>query len=439
MSYIFHFRVRLNLALPFFIVLVLCFALFVANKGAVHATGLTSTGGKLANWVQFGYNAQHTGYNPKETILTPTNVSKLKLDWQSPKTGDVYSSLAVFNGAAYFGSVNHKFYALNASTGTLLWGYTTRGAIYSSPAVSNGIVYVGSDDHNLYALNDKTGKLIWKYTTGGAVDSSPALVNGNVYIGSADKKVYALNASTGTFLWSYTTGGIINAAPAVANGVVYVGSQNAKLYALNATTGAFKWSYSILTQFNIINSAPVVAGGIVYVGSFDTQGQNTKLYAVNASTGAFIWSYDVTGCGIDSSPTVANGIVYIGSDGSGGYQDGCFASANLFALNAKTGAFLWSNYIGGPDSANNSSPTIANGVLYVGSNTFDHTSNGGYAVWYAINTQSGTVKWTHFDNTNGNGPTNYPNPAPVVVNGVYYISSGAYHGFMHAFHVPGTN
>jgi outer membrane protein assembly factor BamB len=72
-------------------------------------------------------------------------------------------------------------------------------------------------------------------------------------------------------------------------------------------------------------SSPAVADGVVYVGS---SGQN--VYAINAGTGAWLWT-TATGGAIDSSPTVANGVVYIGS-----------GDHDLYALNAATGAVVWS-------------------------------------------------------------------------------------------------
>jgi outer membrane protein assembly factor BamB len=50
-----------------------------------------------------------------------------------------------------------------------------------------------------------------------------------------------------------------------------------------------------------------VANGVVYVGSDDG-----NLYALDAGTGAKLWSYAAGG--VDSSPTVVNGVVYVGSD-----------------------------------------------------------------------------------------------------------------------------
>ncbi|MEI7827866.1 MAG: PQQ-binding-like beta-propeller repeat protein, partial [Euryarchaeota archaeon] len=59
---------------------------------------------------------------------------------------------------------------------------------------------------------------------------------------------------------------------------------------------------------------------------------------------------------VESSPAVANGVVYVGSDDN-----------NTYALNATTGAKLWSYSTGGEVS----SPTVVNGVVYVGSWTAD--------------------------------------------------------------------
>jgi outer membrane protein assembly factor BamB len=60
-----------------------------------------------------------------------------------------------------------------------------------------------------------------------------------------------------------------------------------------------------------------------------------------------------TGAAIFSSPTVANGVVYIGS------QDD-----KLYAFDAETGTLLWSYMTGRPID---SSPVVTNGMLYVGS------------------------------------------------------------------------
>ncbi len=105
-----------------------------------------------------------------------------------------------------------------------------------------------------------------------------------------------------------------------------------------------KWSYATGGR---VESSPAVANGVVYIGSLDR-----TVYALNASTGALLWSSTIRRWGI-SSPAVANGVVYIGSD-----------DHKVYALNAKTGTWLWSYATGGQVE---SSPAVANGVVYVGS------------------------------------------------------------------------
>lgn len=79
-------------------------------------------------------------------------------------------------------------------------------------------------------------------------------------------------------------------------------------------TNQLLWSYA--TSSSIDYSAPAVINGIVYVGSNDHY-----VYALNAATGAYIWSYK-TGGAVDSSPAVANGVVYVGSDDDNVYAFG---------------------------------------------------------------------------------------------------------------------
>jgi outer membrane protein assembly factor BamB len=56
---------------------------------------------------------------------------------------------------------------------------------------------------------------------------------------------------------------------------------------------------------------------VVYVGSVDF-----NVYALDAATGAKLWSFP-TGSDVRSSPAVANGMLYVGS----GYMNG-----NLYAF-----------------------------------------------------------------------------------------------------------
>jgi uncharacterized repeat protein (TIGR01451 family) len=96
-----------------------------------------------------------------------------------------------------------------------------------------------------------------------------------------------------------------------------------------------------------------VAYGKVYFGAHDG-----LVRALDADSGALIWSqYINTGASandIYSSPTVANGVVYIGS-----------LNNNLYALDANDGSILWTYATGGPIAY--SSASINGDELFIGS------------------------------------------------------------------------
>ena len=381
-----------------------------------------------ADWTQF-HRDNMQRWNPYETVLGVKNVSGLKLKWSFDfgSMAEQFSSPAVVNGVVYVGSSNNdSVYALNASTGAKLWSFPTGGSVTSSPAVANGVVYFGAYDFAvtnlgyMYALNASTGAELWAYDAGGSLNnyseySSPAVANGVVYVGNlgtgTDDVVYAVNASTGAELWSYTATGPVHvtSSPAVANGVVYIGSPTANsnggndtLYALNASTGALLWSFTPVYHSPLqltFYSSPAVADGVVYISSNNSAGtiREAYVYALNAETGALLWSYTIAASIGASSPAVANGVAYI-SAGDG-----------LYALNVSTGVKLWSYATGG---GVDSSPAVANGVVYVGSDNGDV---------YALNASTGAKLWSYaFGSPEELGVFS----SPTMVDGMLYVTSG---------------
>ena len=166
-----------------------------------------------------------------------------------------------------------------------------------------------------------------------------------LYSNNRSGRVYALNAKTGAVFWAQALGADADpASPTVANNIVYVPSLDQNVYAFDAYSGALIWKYKT-TGFPF--DAAAVANGVLYVGA-------DYLYALNAADGTLVWkSAFMLGTGsADTSPVVANGVVYTGGSGY-----------DLVALDAGTGALLWkyttSYGVGG-------TPTVANGILYVG-------------------------------------------------------------------------
>jgi hypothetical protein len=117
------------------------------------------------------------------------------------------------------------------------------------------------------------------------------------------------------------------------------------------------------------------------------------------TTNNLLWSYTTYGL-VESSPTVADGVVYVGSLGSNGRQ------GSVYALDASTGNKIWSYQTG--SNYVYSSPAVAGGDVYIGS--FDGNV-------YALDASTGNKIW------------NYPTgswgvwSSPAVAGGVVYIGS----------------
>lgn len=122
---------------------------------------------------------------------------------------------------------------------------------------------------------------------------------------------------------------------------------------------------------------------------------------MNAAKGTKIWNYSTGNYG-SSSPTVANGLVYVNS------EDG-----NIYAFNASTGTKIW-NYPTGStgDYTDTSTPAVADGVVYVGS----YGDN-----FYALNATTGAYIWSY----EVPGKNSAVVSSPAVSNGVVYIGASS--------------
>ena len=113
----------------------------------------------------------------------------------------------------------------------------------------------------------------------------------------------------------------------------------------------------------------------------------------NVSGLALDWRVS-TGDSIYSSPAVAGGVVYVGSN-----------DRKLHAFDASTGAELWNfptgNFV-------DSSPTVANGIIYVGSDD---------GMVYALDAAKGIELWSFLTGS-------FVDSSPTVVNNSVYIGSG---------------
>lgn len=368
------------------------------------------------NWPLAGFNPQRTYFNPYENVLDTNDVAGLQSLW-TYNAGYILEDSPIFsNGLVYINVWGGDLDALDAQTGVLKWQFPTGiNHVAGAPAVVNGLIYFGTGKGYLFAMNAKTGAEVWSHNAGlTEFDGSPTVANGIVYFVDIYSALYALNATTGALLWS-TQGGpgaiSVFSSPAVDNNVVYAAhvdpSDGVELQAFNAQTGTLLWISFLLGDATYgFAFSPTVVNGLVYIGSSFHGSETNKLYALNAQTGAPVWSYPIQ---TSTNQAVANDYVYIGGKNASG-------APVLDALDAHSGQLKWSYSATGDVT---SSPAVANGVVYSGS--WDHK-------FFALDAQTGTPLLTM---ALAGAPA-----SPTIVNGDVYV--GENQGDLVVFHLPGA-
>lgn len=202
--------------------------------------------------------------------------------------------------------------------------------------------------------------------------------------------------------WSIDLGSTVS-YPLIAEGKVFVTVRNTsyygtKLYAINAITGTIAWG-PIEIPGTYYWSAAAYGDGRIYVINFDG-----RMRAFNAGDGQEIWNVQMPGqYAFTSPPTFYKGIVYTGGAGGGG---------TLYAVNAATGAVIWTNYVTNGD---HSSPAVTDDGVYV---TY------ACGVSTKFNPINGQRIWSHTTGCSGGG-----GKTPVFYEGRLYSRD----------HYPGWN
>jgi len=243
----------------------------------------------------------------------------------------------------------------------------------------------------------------WSYKTAAVALAPPGLIPAvTVVAPSNDNIVHSMNASTGARNYQPggavgTTGGAVQTRPAVVSqgdnsvadcdpvtlgnqpcDAVFVGSNDGRVYAFNATTGQQFWVTPVPGAVgSLVAVGGIIQGGIavqlkkyanggftptsdlVYVGTRELSATANKVYALNANTGAIVWTFTPGNMdAVNSTPVVdyANNVIWVTSLSNVGAQP------SLWKINSVTGAGI-SNFSLGDISG---SPTLNfdNRVVY---------------------------------------------------------------------------
>jgi len=277
----------------------------------------------------------------------------------------IYGTPAVAGDLVYVGGYNGTIYAVNSSSGALRWVYPRQGnlqPIVGGPVVSQGKVYISCSDGKVYALDAAEGYKEWEFQTGDKIWATPTVDGDTLYIGSFDKKLYALDTADGNKKWEFEIEGegAITSTALVYNGTVYIGSFDRHLYAVKASDGSLRWKFLAENWFW---AKPVAFNNTIYAPCLDG-----KIYALEAKNGGKVAEFDL-GSPISSSPVLVDSSIIVASEEGKVYSIENNQKRDLKELEAKVYASL----------------CASNGVIYI--HAEDQTL-------YALNAQTGAELWS---------------------------------------------
>ncbi len=308
----------------------------------------------------------------------------------------------VRKGTVFVGSEDFSFYAVDAVTGEKRWSYAAESKIVGIAVYEDSTAYIVTDK-GLHALDSSTGQRKWLFETlqeipvqemnfGKRPAEGPVWGENALFLSAWPTLrsttpqrcfLYAVAPESGKAMWVTALDGLGITKPLAVKGLVFVAAENPSsapqpghphgvsskqetLYAINAVDGQIKWKLGAERVYG--PSRLLIANSTIY---FKT---DKKLIAVELETGRLLWTFDaeniqgdpkadgqhlyvVTRKGTMARPddtlhalALATGHAKWSQGLSGGvdlhmvYEGVVYAAggANLHALDATTGAKLWS-------------------------------------------------------------------------------------------------
>ncbi len=349
---------------------------------AVVVVLLASSSLAACDWTHVLSDPGRTGAEIGETAIGSSNVALMKTRWVEPgRSAPLVAGGVVYTEGPVGPEDANALQAYDATTGAGVWLHPDAATV-APDAVVDGRIYAGGSSFDV-----TTGASLGSIFDGDA-NYGLAVADGQL-IGNFGGELDAFDAQTGAHHW--TAAANVQSPPTIADGLVFGASVgDGHLHAYDTNTGHEVWSTSGTDHYGLQVAA---TDGRVYVTTTDAG--NTTLRALDDATGAQLWSTPIPAG--DVQPAVASGRVFIAT------------TSTLYAFSAATGAPKWnvsvSNRAG---SSPISSPSVANGVVYLGSD------NGRL---YGFNAASGALRFT----SPATGA--YIVGAAAIANGIVYAHS----------------
>lgn len=416
----------------------------VAGAASTSAPAIAGTAHFPQNWTQLGFNQRH---NPVFGVSADApEFLQQGTFWAAPLTGLDFMDIRR---------------ALPASGDSEAWGSTTSQYLGNvmGASVARGIAYVQNGRRDIWAIRADTGVPIWRKEVTTAAGMGQAVVEevgGRLMVFSPvgdaaftvqnaidftnDKPhfrganfagIYAFDGLTGEQIWRYDTKGSARPTPVYRNGKLYVTTNNNKFIVLDAASGAELGNvtnpgngFSGLAAANWYTTAD--GRELIYYGTIRPR-RILAMDVTNPAAPTLAWAHTPAGATAnapgDTSAAVDPdlGLVYTTVFINKGTDAAPVFDLNMLALNAATGAVVWSHLMGEGDSPpgfKGSVPMVHAGVVYAG-----NTSNGTFQAFDAAN---GTRLWVTDFREPDDLPefTHRPRSAAVFYEGKVIVAEG---------------
>lgn len=155
----------------------------------------------------------------------------------------------------------------------------------------------------------------------------------------------------------------LESTPVMQDGTLYFSGPWGEAYAIDARTGKLRWAYDTQADgqyarngcCGVVNRGIALADGKVFVGSFDGH-----LFAIDAKTGAKVWSVDTLvdrnwNYASNGAPQIAGNVVIIGNAGADMDSRGYVSAYDI-----KTGKLAWRFWVvpGDPAKGPDENPDV---------------------------------------------------------------------------------
>jgi len=375
----------------------------IRNAGWIVVSVGICTASALANDWPSWRGPEQTGASREQSVVRQWSLEGEHLLWKVPiggrntpvvMGGRLFTIAPVGSGA----SLGERVVCLDAETGKTIWEY--RLNVFHTDIVENrlgwtsvvgdpetGNVYVHGSGGEFLCF-DRNGKVLWKRSLaeelgrssgyGGrlhtpVIDEDRVIIS-MVYIltrwgtgpNKAGHRYLAFDKRTGDMIWAGQPGGrpfdTTYSVPVVTvihgKRMLIAGNADGNVYGMYARTGEKVWTYRLAKSG--INSSIVTDGKYAFVTHSEENIAGTQMGAIlcldaslsgDITESGTVWRHDGITAGY-SSPALANGRLYVATN-----------SATLMCFDPKTGVKHWEHSLG---RVMKGSPTVtADGVIYV--------------------------------------------------------------------------